>query len=436
MRKPIVFALVGVAAFSFVIAFVLLYYGGANSRGTNVSTNGDVNSDVNDPGITTGNTDAATDKPVSCDERLASPQATTLSAQGAGGEHDEFQVSSQLETIGNNLDISLTRGRSGISITDGSQMTSFRFTAKYSGDVSALAVYTSNGGNRTMLVGIQPDRDGFPSGDWLVSDGYGSIKAQSNGFVVANLAAAPNLRAGSIYHLVVKPELTNEDSTKFAIPVTLLVYPANGLAQPYNPERLDSVWPDLEMNSLFFDGRSWKEMAKWPDFAVIYSDGRMEGQPYTLNAPWVVHGSVYVGQIIEPTYDYTLHEFSFLVGSRESPSDSICYEIRDWEDNVLAAGQFAEKGEITGSGKVWHKVSLESGLQLNEGEKYRIILLAPGTSVDNAYELFGHEFSYNSDLGYGGTDIQLTISYNAGKKWDRWDDADAVFTLGVSRPST
>jgi hypothetical protein len=42
---------------------------------------------------------------------------------------------------------------------------------------------------------------------------------------------------------------------------------------------------------------------------------------------------------------------------------------------------------------------------------------SPGTDLDNAYNVYGHEFSYNTSIGYGGLQDQLIISFEAGSTW-------------------
>jgi hypothetical protein len=66
---------------------------------------------------------------------------------------------------------------------------------------------------------------------------------------------------------------------------------------------------------------------------------------------------------------------------------------------------------------------------LKAGQLYRIIVLSPQTDLDNAYYLYGHEFSYDPTIGYGGLQHQLTSSLDGGSNWGDNQDADAIFKI-------
>jgi len=94
----------------------------------------------------------------------------------------------------------------------------------------------------------------------------------------------------------------------------------------------------------------------------------------------------------------------------------------------MAKGLFAEASQFTIWQK-WIEVTLDSPLALKEEELYRFTLLSTGTDLENAYHIYGHEFSYDTSIGYGGLRHYLTISHDAGTKWGKWEDADTIFKL-------
>jgi|GEM_PF-4856895 len=47
-----------------------------------------------------------------------------------------------------------------------------------------------------------------------------------------------------------------------------MTYLTNGFAQPLNNENPDIVWNDSKMSVLFYDGKEWEEMNKWPIFGI------------------------------------------------------------------------------------------------------------------------------------------------------------------------
>ncbi len=237
-----------------------------------------------------------------------------------------------------------------------------------------------------------------------------------------NLQISVPIQKGKVYNIVIEPaeNITNDK-------ISILTYMSNGFAQPFNNDNPDIVWHDSMMNVLFYDGNGWREENKWPIFDVGYSDNRSEGQPYSLAAPWVIHNKVYVGQEFLPSSDYRIGKIAFVVSLKGEPKDKLYYEIIDSNNTIMAKGLFAEKSNLTR--RTWIEVTLNSSVTLEKGKIYRIILLSPGTDLDNAYNVYGHEFTYNASIGYGGLLHQLTISYDAGSTLSGWEYADAIFKL-------
>ncbi len=330
----------------------------------------------------------------------------------------------QSSIVGFPVDTGLNNGMNVLFIENAREKVSIRFTAKLSGEATSLTINTaaSEEGQHQIRVGLQEDNNGTPKGEWINGYGFGISQAKE-GFITVNLQRAVPIQKGKIYHIVIEPD---EITLKDKIPI--LTYMANGFAQPLNNENPDIVWQDPMMNALFYDGNGWKEENKWPIFAIGYSDNRSEGQPYSLAAPWVIHDQVYVGQEFLPSADYSLGKIAFVVSLKAEPKDKLYYEIRDSNNTVMAKGLFAEKSNLT-IWQTWIEVTLDSPVILKKGELYRIVLLSPGTDLDNTYSVYGHEFSYNTSIGYGGLQHQLTISFDSGSTWSGWEDADTIFKL-------
>ncbi len=309
-------------------------------------------------------------------------------------------------------------------IENSKEKVSIRFTAKLSGEATSLAIYPlASEGQRQIRVGIQEDDNGTPIGEWMNGYGFGTSQVGGNeGFITVNLQRSVPIQMGKVYHIVIEPA---ENTSKGKIPI--LTYMSNGYSQPFNNDNPDIVWHDSMMNVLFYDGNGWREENKWSIFVVGYSDNRSEGQPYSLAAPWVIHDKVYVGQEFLPSADYRIGKIAFVVSLKGEPKDKLYYEIIDSNNTIMSKGLFAEKINLTG--RTWIEVTLDSPVTLEKGKIYRIVLLSPGTDLDNAYNVYGHEFSYNTSIGYGGQQHQLTISYDAGSTWLPWEDADTIFKL-------
>ncbi len=341
-----------------------------------------------------------------------------------GGQNEaEINPTAQPRIVGNPIDIELKNGMNVIFLENSKEKVSIRFTAKLSGEATSLAINAlASEGQHQIRVGLQEDKNGTPDGKWINEYGFGISQAKE-GFITVNLQRTVPVQKGKVYHIVIEPA---ENITKERIQI--LTYMADGFAQPFNNENPDIVWHDPVMNVLFYDGNGWREENKWPIFVIGYSDNRSEGEPYSLAAPWVIHDQVYVGQEFLPSADYNIGKIAFVVSLKAEPKDKLYYEIRDSNNTVMAKGLFGEKSNLT-IWQTWIEVTLDSPVTLKKGKLYRIVLLSPGTDLDNAYNVYGHEFSYNTSIGYGGLRHQLTISYDAGSTWSGWEDADTIFKL-------
>ncbi|MGP3667452.1 MAG: hypothetical protein ACKD6N_06485 [Candidatus Bathyarchaeota archaeon] len=332
-------------------------------------------------------------------------------------------------TFGLPFDGGLVSGMDVVFLQNPNQKISIRFTAKTSGIATKLVIYTfAYQGEPTINVGLREDNKGQPKNQWINMNAYNTITPPSKqGFITVQLKSNIEIKKGQVYHIYIEAAENQLNGT-----LAMRTYRTNGFAQPYNPEDPDILWSDSKMNILFYDGQNWREQNKWPIFAIEYTDGKIEGQPYSLIAPWVVWGSTYVGQMITPASNYTVGKIAFVVSLKSGLSqDNLYYQIRNSTNHILVEGVFIEKNQLT-SKQQWVEVTLPTPVTLKAGQLYRIILLSPQSNLENAYYLYGHEFSYNHRIGYGGLQHQITSSHNGGNTWAENPDADAVYKITTS----
>ena len=327
--------------------------------------------------------------------------------------------------MGNPVDAGLMNGMTVLFIRNPAEKVSIRFTAQLSGTATKLSIYAfATAGQPTVRFGLQEDEVGKPKGEWIGGKAYGTAQLPSSSwFITVKLQATAAISKGRVYHIVVEAAENPLNGT-----AAVKTFLANSFAQPLNVEDPDIIWNDTKMNSLSYNGQVWREEDKWPIFIVEYSDGKLEGQTYSLSAQWVVYASTYVGQTLIPASDYMVGKIAFVVGLQGTPKDKLYYEVRDSDNKTMAEGLFAEANQLT-SPRTWIEVTIPTPVTLKAGRLYRIFLLSPGTDLANCYYLFGDEFSYNNTIGYGGLQHQLTSSHNSGNNWSENPDADAIFKI-------
>jgi len=232
----------------------------------------------------------------------------------------------------------------------------------------------------------------------------------------------------NVYHIVIKPieDLADDD------PIRVLMFRFNEKARPLNDENLDEPAIDEFMNVLFYDDENWTVLDHWPIFTIVYSDGFVDGQPYTLAAPWVTRGFIYWGQTIIPQKDYEIEKIAFVITKRGEPEDHLYYEIRNEQNDILSEGIFTTTNELRGTPK-WVEITINETILFEKDKIYRIVFNSPLTKSDNSYTIFGLEFSMNKEIGYGGLEHRLTASRDNGTTWAAWNDADFIFRLTTAK---
>jgi hypothetical protein len=125
---------------------------------------------------------------------------------------------------------------------------------------------------------------------------------------------------------------------------------------------------------------------------------------------------------------FKLEKIAFVINKMGEPANKLYYAIFNSTNSVLASETFAS-AEDTSLHISWEEVKLSEPVTLQAGQIYRITLFSPNTDLQNSYRLIGHEFTVNPDIGYGGLQHRLTISYDSGTTWFEWNDADTIFKL-------
>ena len=339
--------------------------------------------------------------------------------------------------FGNSFINRLESGPTYSEITNNDQKGSIRFTNQYDGYVNKIDLHLFSNNETQAIIGIQLDDDmGNPDGNWLNNFTSESVPIMKGKKSVFALDGSVFLEKDKVYHIIVQSPLsTSVDSSKSDLdgdiePIIIFQYRDNPGAYPFNPKDPDIFLPDSALDSLHFDGNSWKALNSWPSFVIYYSDGHTEGQPYTLAAPWVVHDGTYVGQTIIPYSNYDVSKFFFVVSTKGDPTEPLYYGIQDHSGLILRSGLFATHDQVEWVQKLV-EIDLEEPIKLEAGQLYRfyVYTTAEAENNNNIYRIYGQEFTFDPHLSYGGLVHRLTISHDHGKTWSAWYDADALFKL-------
>ena len=344
--------------------------------------------------------------------------------------------------FGNSFNNNLRNGLVFSEIGNEKEKASIRFTNQYEGFLGNVTLNLHNSNESIALVGIQrDDGQGNPDGEWL-NDDYSGPQVLQRGQKANKFSFNDGifLEKNQIYHIVIQsPSTSIQPPSDASIeileenidPISVLHYRDNPGGYPFNPQDPDLFLPDSALNSLYFDGTNWKVLDRWPIFLLTYSDGHLEGQPYTLAAPWAVSDRTYVGQTIIPHSEYNVSKFSFVVSLKGNPSEPLYYGIQDHNGTILNTGILATSNELSWD-QTLIEVDLEDPLKLEAGKLYRFYVYSTIPRPENQtdfYRIFGQEFSFDYGLTYGGLIHRLTISHDYGNTWAAWLDADTLFKI-------
>jgi len=392
---------------------------------------------LNDPKVTNSSKLSDTKKPI-----LTSEITEVYSTSQVIDKVEEEQLLRKTipsnYKFGNFFDNSLLIGMTHSELEDSNQIHSIRFTNKYDGEINNISIKLFTDSEREVIVGIQEDNGkGNPNGIWNSEESYlKSSVLPKQGSYSFELPKSFKVLKDEVYHIVIQlsPDLSENENSENSnengldnSSFSVVHYKGNTPHQPFNPQDPDIYWPDNQINSLQYNGEEWIILDKWPIYLLSYQDGKVDGQPYTLKAHWVVRENRPVGQAIIPHSDYKVSKFAFMVSKKGSPGDDLYYGIQDNDNKLLASGVFAKSSQLTTKAS-FIEVVLDEPINFNAGNLYRFFVYSPIPKGDDNYNLFGLEFSLNNAPGYGGEINRLTTSSDF-KNWGPWYDADAVFAL-------
>ena len=326
--------------------------------------------------------------------------------------------------FGNFFDNGLKSGTSSTKLEQGNQKASIRFTNSFTGKVSNVTLSVSSNSQQQVIVGFQEDDgNGNPRGEWLNDKAINKTVVYEDLDRTFTFPEDVLITKNKIYHIVIESENANKTNN-----IKIKHYQINTPHQPYNPNNPDIYLADSSINSLYYDGIKWVEQEKWPSFLVSFEDGKKIGQPYTLAAGWVIRDKTWVGQTFIPSFDYYISKIAFVVSKEGNPDQPLFYGIQDEENNILSNGFFTESEQLS-RGKNWIEISLDEPVFFESEKLYRIYLYSPIPRAEEFYRVYGHEYSFDFDTGYGELRHRLTISHDYGNIWSAWKDADTIFRL-------
>jgi len=311
------------------------------------------------------------------------------------------------------------------------QKWAFRFTAQNSGQVSKAYVYiekVEGDFHPTYRLGIQADDGaGNPDGTWLASD---LIQFTEIGWWWVPLDA--QLTAGNIYYIVIEYHDGAVSETDYA--AWLTIKPNNLMIPKGNTA-------DSQQCYKHYKEGSWNWY--FPDhqgiYAIEYSDGTYEGQPYGDNWAYIsqnwTHSQIFQTESFYRVINSIAVRVSTNYESSAPPEDHLYYEIRDHNENVLRSGILCDKSDAPQLAKYnysWKYVSF-SELQLNKNDTYRIVFKSPNTTHTNRWHIQANnsrdsslppltETTYQGILGY------RAYSSDGGITWSPEYSSDFTWT--------
>jgi hypothetical protein len=181
----------------------------------------------------------------------------------------------------------IANGRVPHDLDSAGKKLSFRFTCQQDMTVVAASVYCAEAfSSPSYLISLQEDKDGNPSGVALAADGF-VPHAQSWGTVM--LDSTP-LFGGKVYHLVLE-----FDSNRGGIHPVGRIGPSNHASflctDILNRLHPNEGTPDLQANTLLFEGGKWRELNQEPLYAIHGSGFKFQGNPYDNPGVRPIHGN-------------------------------------------------------------------------------------------------------------------------------------------------
>ncbi len=332
----------------------------------------------------------------------------TQAVNNAGGEVELTQSPSSTSDYGNKFQV-LAKSSVGRMTTLGHK-TSMRFTAQETKTVTAVRVYLSESQNsRSYRYSLQSDSAGLPSGVFL---GARIFPTNSTGWNTVSLGTAVNVKAGTVYHLVVEP---------FGTPASNRYINVASTSIP-NYLIVKTQTADPSSNTLFKAGASasWSQMNQQPIYELDYADSTYEGNPFYASAVSTISGSTWIGEKFTVTGgDKTATAITFLASRNSAglPLDNLWTELRDAATNTKIVECILP---VTNTSYFYETCTFSTPQVLTDGHAYRIVLKSPLSTTANGYLVYRgvgqNSANYNS-ITYDGTNSIYTASGNSGSTW-------------------
>lgn len=266
---------------------------------------------------------------------------------------------------------------------------SLRFTAQENKAVSLVYVDLAvTGAPGQVRLSLAADAGGVPG---TVQEGV--VFTPVNGVQSVTFMTAPVLTAGSVYHLLIEPQGSVDNLNNVKVEGT---GPVHGFIPSH--EVFDGA-----SGFFHFDGSKWTAKSIQPVYVLHYTDGTMEGNPYTAWNIGTVHGNGTKGDFSDdwvaahqwnyskPTQVFDRVEVYLL--KTGTPPD-VFYQILDLSpgaEQVLDSGLLLESGNFTSEG--WYGVNLKRPVTFATGRTYRLQLYASEGDASNRWLWYAPEVS-------------------------------------------
>ena len=296
-------------------------------------------------------------------------------------------------------------------------MSAYRFRATTSSSLASVRIYVvdgagyAGGSGGTIRVSIETDSGGVPSGTELAAAAIQPGNPVRIGYLpLVTFASPAALQAGQLYHVVFRN--TDPSPTVNYVSVNSLWTAAT--LTPRQPSLSDLDWAQL-VNT----GGGWSVR---PNFTPIldlgYANGVHAGMGYMevwVNAARSISGASAVREQFSPRVDHGVTTVAIRV-KRLSGTSPLAVRLQTAAGTVLATGSIAAAS--VGSTSSWLTVSLSTGVALQAGVAYQLVLGAPADSVYSAYGVErGNNYQFSSSTyfadGYG--------QYTTGAGWTGFD---------------
>lgn len=164
---------------------------------------------------------------------------------------------------------------------------SYRFTCQEDMNLSAVAVFCAEASKPPAYrISLQADESGLPSGIPLSFSSYVPLPQS---WSTVPLEPVPLVK-GLVYHLVLEQDVKRGGDHAVGVigPTHYAAFLSTDVLNHLHP---NDGSPDPKTNTLFSDGRQWKELNQEPVYAVYGEGSRFQGNPYDLPDVRPIYGS-------------------------------------------------------------------------------------------------------------------------------------------------